>query len=289
LSIIADSLRYSGDLKGALETVLEAESEVQKSYFPNEYARVASLQNVMWRHAMILGADGQISLGRTDEAIAVLQQVFDLMESAVKMDPNDATNRVLFVQDGRELGKMLRHRNPEAALAVFDHARLRVSEVKDNARARRGEAELLAASSYPLRRLGRAGEAEQRINQALDLLRQTKSYPADAIDVSDELHTVLFALGDHLANRGRLQQATDVFEQLLDKLTASHPDPENDLGHATALSGIYDALTRLYRRAGLSEQANRTSELRIKLWQNWTRKLPASPFIQQELSAAQTP
>jgi tetratricopeptide (TPR) repeat protein len=289
LSIIADSLRYSGDLKGALETVLEAESEVQKSYFSNEYARVKSLQNIMWRHAMILGADGQISLGRTDEAIAELQQAFDLIESAVKKDSNDAGNRILFVQDGRELGNMLRHRNPAAALAVFDHARRRVSGIKDNARARRGEAELLAASSYPLRRLGRVGEAEQRINQALDLLRQTKSYPADAIDVSDELHTVLFALGDHLADQGRLQQATDVFEQLLDKLMASHPDPENDLGHATALSGIYGALTSLYRRGGRSEQANTTSELRIKLWQNWYRKLPASPFIQQELSAAQTP
>ena len=184
---------------------------------------------------------------------------------------------------------MLRHRNPAAALAVFDHARRRVSEIKDNARARRGEAELLAASSYPLRRLGRVGEAEQRINQALDLLRQTKSYPAEAIDVSDELHTVLFALGDHLADQGRLQPATDVFEQLLAKLMASHPDPENDLGHATALSGIYGALSRLYRRLGRSEQANTTADLRIELWQNWNRKLPASPFIQQELSAAQTP
>ena len=93
---------------------------------------------------------------------------------------------------------------------------------------------------------------------------------------------------DHLADQGRLQQATDVFEQLLDKLMASHPDPENDLGDATALSGIYGALTSLYRRVGRSEQANTTSELRIKLWQNWNRKLPASPFIQQELSAAQT-
>jgi len=289
LSIIADSLRYSGDLKGALDTVLEAERAAQKGYFSTEDIRVNLLQNIMWRHAMILGADGQISLGRTDDAIAVLRQAFDLIEEAAKKDLNDASIRILFVEDGRELGNMLRDRNPEVALAVFDHARLRVGEIKNNAKARRGEAQLLAASSYPLRRLGRAREAGQRINKALDLLRQTNNYPADAINTSDELHTVLLALGDHLADEGRLQQATDVYQQLLDKLMASHPDPENDLVHATALSRIHGALTSLNRRNGKSEQANTISQLRTKLWQNWNRKLPASPFIQEELSAAQTP
>src|SRR5262249_27609092 len=174
------------------------------------------------------------------------------------------------------------YRDPKRALAVFDHALFRLSEVKDNAQARRGEAQLLASSSYPLRRLSRVDEAQRRIDQAFDLLRQTTSYPATTISTDDETETVLRAFGDQLADTGRTQRAIEIYQELLDKLMASHPDPENDLRHATALSRIYEALTRLHLRNGASQQAESTSALRLKIWQSWNRKLPNSAFIQHE-------
>ena len=286
LTIIADSSRYLGDLEGALKTVDQAKSLLENYNFPNEVYRANSLFGILWRKGLILGADGQISLMRPDEAIVLFQQAFDLIENMAMKDPNDSLFRMLFVSAGREFGNVLRYRDPKRALAVFDHARFRLSEVKDNAMARRGEAQLLAASSYPLRRLNRSGEAGDRIDNALDLLRQTKSYPATTISTDDETEAVLRALGDHLAETGQTQRAIEIYQELLEKLMASHPDPENDLRHATALSRIYGALARLHLRNGALEPARLNSALRLKIWQNWNRKLPNSIFVQRELSAA---
>jgi hypothetical protein len=67
---------------------------------------------------------------------------------------------------------------------------------------------------------------------------------------------------------------------------ASHPDPENDLLHATTLSRIYGALTQLHLRNAEPDHAKATSALRLKIWQNWNRKLPNNAFIHRELEAA---
>src|SRR5439155_12775990 len=135
-----------------------------KTEWRDEFQPVTTLANVLWRNGVILGADGQISLMRPDEAVLVFQQAFDAIEEIAKKDSNDASGRILFIQVARELGNILNRKNPEGALSVFDHALLRVREVKNNARARRGEAQLLAASSYPLRSLHRIPEARQHID-----------------------------------------------------------------------------------------------------------------------------
>ena len=286
VSIVADALRLSGDLDGALKTIEEARSSLETYNTTDEAQRLILLSAVLWRQGLILGADGQVSLMRSDEAIAAFQQAFDLVEDAAAKDSSDARSRILFVQDGRELGNLLRHQDPQRALAVFDHAIQRVREVKDNAKARRGEAQLLAASSYPLRRLNRIGESRQRIDKAFELLREVKAYPANVIHTDDEAETVLHALGDHFADTGDFQRAVETYRELLDKLLASHPDPDNDLSDATVLSHLYEALTRIARRSGDSEQADTISGARLKLWQNWNRKLPNSVFVQRELTAA---
>src|SRR5262249_43813611 len=125
-----------------------------------------------------------------------------------------------------------------------------------------------------------------RIDKAFELLRQTNSYPVAIISTDDETETVLCALGDQLADSGQTQRSIDVYQELLDKLMASHPDPENDLRHATALSRIYDALAQLHLRNGAPGPAALNSALRLKIWQNWNRKLPGSIFVQRELTAA---
>jgi len=286
VSIVADALRLSGDLEAALSTIEEARSSLETYNTPDEAQRVVLLSAVLWRQGLILGGDGQVSLMRSDEAMTTLRQSFDMIEEAAAKDPNDARSRILFVQHGRELGNLLSRHDPTRALAVFDHAIQRVREVKENAKARRGEAQLLAASSYPLRQLNRIGESRQRIDRAFELLKEAKSYPANTIHTDDEAETLVQALGDHFADTGDLQRAIETYRELLNKLLASHPEPDKDLSDATVLSHLYEALIRFYRSSGDSEKAETVSATRLKIWQSWNRKLPSSVFIQRELASA---
>jgi serine/threonine protein kinase len=286
LSTVADSLRYKGDLEGALKTIDAADATIAGFTFPNESYRSNALHNLAWRRGMILGADGQISLMREEEAIAAFQHAFDIADGVAKLEPQDASFRVLFQQDGRELGNVLRHRDPARALAIFDHAILRLGEVQKSDKARRGEAQVLAVSSYALRDLHRVGEARQRIDKAIEMLRQIKDYPATVVTDGDEVETVLMALGDHLSETGQSREAQQVYEDLLSKLMASHPDPENDVLHATALSRIYGALAQLHLRNDEPDKAKENSALRLKIWQHWNRKLPNNAYVQRELAAA---
>jgi tetratricopeptide (TPR) repeat protein len=223
LSVIADSLRFSGDPEGALNAIEEARGHAE-SLSPPTHGNSAALFNVLWRQGVILGEDGQINLNRPDEAIVVLQEAFDIIEGLANQDPNDASSRVLFKSSGRELGDILRWRDPERALAVYDRALSRLGEIKNkNQQSRLGEAELMASSSYALRRLHRDAEANRRIDAALALVRELKTYPAEAVTPGDETATVLHARADHLADTGQFQGAADVYQELLDKVLASHP------------------------------------------------------------------
>jgi tetratricopeptide (TPR) repeat protein len=225
-------------------------------------------------------------LNRPVEATAALQRAFGLIEEWAQSDPNDAWVRMLFDQAGRELGAILRERDPRRALEVYDLALRRLAEVRDNPTARRGQAGLLAGSSYALRRLNRTGEAKDRIEAAFRLLRETNDYPADRIGTDSEAEPALRALADHYAETGQPYRAAEVYQELLDKLMAAKPDPVNDLRHATKLAHIYEALAYLNRRNGRSDRAEVFSALRRDLWLRWNDKLPANAHIHRQLQAA---
>jgi len=286
LSVIADSLRFEGDLEGALKTIREARTIVESIDFPTETARVRSLESVLWREGVILGQDGQVSIGRPDEAIELLQKAFDLIDRLAEKDPNESSSRILIAQDARELGAILSHRDPERALAVYDHAILRVREIQNNLKARRAEARLLGLSSYVLRRLNRVNDAKQRIDAAFQLLRDTNDYPADRIILLDETEVVLRAWGAHLADTGQPQRAADVYQELLDKVIATNPDPANDLRNATGISRIYEALASLHLQNGKPAESQAMSARRVELWRQWDRKLPQNPYVQRQLASA---
>jgi tetratricopeptide (TPR) repeat protein len=286
LSLIADALRFSGDLEGALQVITDARRDLKATTsFPNPGTRLTTTFGVLWREGVILGSDGQISLGRPDDAIASLQEAFDLIEGFVKTDADDARGRLLFASAGRELGNILRHRESERALAIYTHAIRRLREVKNNTSARRGEAELMAASAYALRRLKRPDEAQAQIEGAFQLLRDTNAYPADRVVPGDEVDSVLRSWADHLADTNQLQQAAGTYQELLDKVIASRPDPQNDLRDATALSP-YESLGDLDARSGHADLAHAMSSRRIELWQGWNGKLPHNPFIRRQLELA---
>ncbi len=87
------------------------------------------------------------------------------------------TSRVRVGTTGRELGDILRWRDPAAALAVYDVALARLAEVRNNVAARRDQALVLANSSYALRRLGRQADGRRRVDEALASCRKHATIP----------------------------------------------------------------------------------------------------------------
>jgi len=286
-SLLANVLRYSGDLDGALQSVSEARSLAESIRFPDEPQQALTLYPILLRQGWILGEDeDSIGLGRPAEAVEPLRKAFDMVDRQAAKDPDDAAMRDRVSTVGRLLGDNLRYLDPAQALAVYDRALGRVREVKDNVRARREEALLLARSSYVLDSLRRGGEAGARIDSALDLLRATGDYPAAKIELGESTDAVIRALGDHAAEAGRPERAMEVYRDLLEKAMASKPNPGADLRQANDLSQIYRALARLYRKAGERGAAESLDARRVELWRGWNVRLPGNPLVQRRLSAS---
>jgi len=289
LNILADLLRISGNPEGALTAIREAQRTLEKAEFANEVSRRSTVFASILREGLILGEDGDVNLGRQDEAVPVLQRAFDLVEEGARKDPNDASVRILVGSAGRELGAILRHSDPGRALEIYDLALLRLREIGNSAKARREETKLLAGCSYALRALNRTAEAKERIDAAFRLLAATKDYPAASAEPGEEADTTVRALGDYLAGTGQPRQAAEVYGELFGKIMASKPDPRNDLRHATKISGIYQALAELNRRNGESGKSESMFAIRVELWRHWDQKLPRNTFVRRQLDAALLP
>ncbi len=287
LTVIANARRYQGDLDGALRAIREARSmSTQIAARPNETQRMFDLYPLLLREAFILGEDRGISLDRPEEAAALLRQAFDLHEAGARRDPDDTTSRVRVGTTGRELGDILRWRDPAAALAVYDVALARLAEVRNNVGARRDRALVLANSSYALRRLGRQADGRRRVDEALAILQETRDYPADRVSLDSPLYSVLQARADQDAAEGRLAGAVRQYTDLLAKVMAAGPDIEHDLRDANSLSLLYRDFARLYRDAGGSAEADALDARRLALWQQWNRTHPDNPFVLRQLTDA---
>lgn len=283
-SIVADARRAMGDLTGSLQAIVKARSAVERDD-PNAYLHWSYLFNVLWREGLVRGAANGPSLGQTAEATAVFQQAIDVLEREAAKDPNEAASRMRFASAGRELGAVLRDRSPERALAVYDLAIARLGQVQKNARARRGEAELLAGSSYALRKLKRFDQAKQRIDKAFALLRDTKDYPAKAVTLDEAASTTLLALGDYHAEMGQSKLAAEVYEDLLQKVMAAKPDPERDLRHAAGVASIFGTLGGLRQRNGDAGKGKELLARRLQLWEHWNKKLPNNAYVLRQLDS----
>jgi tetratricopeptide (TPR) repeat protein len=110
LSLLANALRYQGDLEGALSTIQEARSIAEKSVYTNDTVRMIDLYGILYREGLILGEERGINLNRPEDAIEPLQQAFDLTESAARKDANDYTSRSREATCGTHLANILRDR-----------------------------------------------------------------------------------------------------------------------------------------------------------------------------------
>ena len=192
-SMIANARRLQGDLESALIAIREARSFLDRMTFSSETVRMLDRYPLLLREGFILGEDHGISLERPDEAVVPLNEAFILTEEAAKRDSNDSTSRNRVGTSSRELGDILRWRQPDQALAVYDTGLRRLREIPNNVRAQRDQALILANSSYALRNLKRHGESERRLSEAVAILTETKDYPAERITLDGPLFAVLQA------------------------------------------------------------------------------------------------
>jgi serine/threonine protein kinase len=289
LSILANALRYQGDLDAALSTIREARAVSQKATYASETARFFNLYGLIHREALILGEADAINLDRPAEAIELFEKAMDMTEEAARKDPRDSASRGRLGTTARGLGDLLRDRDPRRAVRVYDLGIQRLKEAGNGLNTRRELAALLAKSSYALRRLGRRAEAKARIDTALGILKNTKDYPADRIRLASQSYWIACALADYEADAGNPSGALGTYEQLLDAIMAAGPEPFKDLRDAPKVSRIYEALSVLYTRTGSPAKAEVMKSRRLELWRHWQVELPNNPFIERQLNAANAP
>ena len=283
---LADTLRQSGDLEGALKTSNQAVELEQQQAATGHAALLINLGYALNTKGMILGrADAEPSLGRSAEALAAFQKAIDIAEELTKKDSIDFLSRYAEANYALEAGNVLRHRDSRRALAVYDQAIARIREAKSNSSTQRAEAELLSASSYPVRWMGSTAKAQQRIDRAFQLLSDTHTYPADKIEPMSDAYHALQAQADQYSETGQTQKAIDMYQQVLEKLGAWGSKPDDDLRDATCISRTWTALAELLRRVGRADEAKRLEAQRTELWDHWKAKLPNAQFLlRQSLS-----
>ncbi len=217
------------------------------------------------------------------EAAEPLQKAVEITEDAARKSPGDYASRDRLATSARQLANTLRHRDPQQALSLYDLVIRRLGEIRNNLRARRELALVLADSSYALCSLHRYPEAKQRIDSAFTILKETKDYPAERILLESETFAALIALADYDLSQNEPQRAIDIYEELLQKVLASKPDVVMDLRDANGVGRLYKALIAVYRSNGDSGKANAMESRRIALWRQWDHKLPNNSFIARQM------
>jgi hypothetical protein len=93
------------------------------------------------------------------------------------------------------------------------------------------------------------------------------------------------ALADYYADTGRLQEAIQKYQELLQKVMASKPAPDRDLRDANSISLIETALSALEKKAGHTEAAAALDRSRRERWEHWNTALPKNSFILRQLAS----
>ncbi len=290
-NMLAGALTGLGDLEGAQGAVRQARQlweQLLRDEGDTYYTRLILCQT-RCREGLLLGEDGGINLNRPEEAAARLREAFDALEKFAQMDRNMYEIRTAIATAGHYLGDLLRRRNPQRALEVYDHSLMRVREVPDDVAARRLEVLLLAGSSYAARRMHRESDASARIEAAFRRLRDIGDYPAAVLKPGSEAAITLRALADHDAETGQLDEAIRKYQELRSGLLASNPDVRSDLLDAISLTTLDASLAVLLRRAGAVDQAAALEAGNREIWRGWDRRLSNNPFVLRKLAAVELP
>jgi serine/threonine protein kinase len=275
-----------GDLDEALTAIQESVKLLDPgAEWLSKGGQTRNFQLALVYEGRILGEDNSVSLGRPEEAVQVLDRAFRSADEYVHRDPNDHSSRGNLAMAGISMANILRHTDARRALDIYDHTLRHLAEAQNDVHLQRFEVNLLAGSSYALRQLGRGSEARQRLEAALERLKQLKFYPADKIDLGSEAADTLRALADFEADNGNLPRAIEMYQKLLTQIEPTESDPEFNLEDAVHLSTICNSAAILYRRSRHVDQASALEARRLEVWRRWDRKLPNNPFVRRQLAA----
>jgi len=279
--------RDRGELDEALHDIREGTRILEPDPGTTHPAasRVMNLVAVLAEQGKILGDEHDVSFSRPQEAAVPLERAFRLCDEFVHQDPNDANSRDSLSRAGIALADVLGHSDPRQAVEVSDHVLRHLAEIKSNATFRRFESQALVGSSYSLRRLGRSAEAHERLTAAFERLKQLKLYPADRITLGSEVDYALRGLADDEADNGHVSRAIFIYQDLLQRILAAKPKPEDSLADTARLSHLYSSSAALNQRAGKADVASALDTRRMALWQHWVRHLPDNPFVLRQVSA----
>jgi len=280
--------RDRGELNEALIDIRRAVQVLTPAPAPGvpDQGRMANLALALSREGAILGEIDHVSLAQAADAVKPLERSFQISDDYAHKDPTDSLNRGHLQPAVMILARLLRDSDATRSLALYDHLLLHLGEIKNNAQFRRYEARALAASTYPLARLGRLNEARERLDGALGTLKDMKLYPAQQVELGSEVDDALRAEGDLEASRGDVPAAIRTYTTLLELVMASKPAPDDDLADAVDLSRLYASLASLEHRADHDGDAGSLDRRRLELWQRWDRKLSGNALVRRELDAA---
>jgi len=285
LSTLAMVLRRNGELEQALTLLREARGIYDKAEYPDERTRMMATYTILSREGLLLGEDESVSLGRGAEGVVPMIAARDLSEKWVAMDANDVSSRDRSAKMARVIGDIQRHKDPKAALATYDLGIQRSREVR-NVVGRHDEARLLAKSSHPLRRLGRAEEGRRRLDQSLEILRALGDYPPPAKSMAGEVDTVMRELAEHERETGNPKRAREVYEELLRWLEERGQGAPKTLLMANDLSRLYAAMEKTYEALSVSTEVEKFRAKRLQIWTDWDRKLPGNSYVTRQLRDA---
>jgi serine/threonine protein kinase len=286
LGVLSIALRRRGDLEEALRSAREASAVLSAMVGEAPDLRF-NLHNALLREALVLCEDDGPSLGRVDEALEKYEAALAAVKASYDTDPSDFRAVAGIANVSRDYGDVLRHRSPQDGLRVFDAA-LAPLRATWNQRAKQEAASLLAASSYPLRALGRTDEAFARIDEAIVVLKETGQVDEDNIEPFAEVETTLLALGIHYLETGHPAGALDVLMRLAERLDGSNLNPHTDLRDAASLSRTWSAIERACMILGDPRQADSWHARRRRLWDEWTERRPDNVFVRRQRDAVCT-
>ena len=278
--------REKGEIDEALRAMRESIRLLAPGNGEMQSGRLQPYGLALIREGQILGEPDSISLNRPGEALRSYQQALDIGLEFARRDASDFQSQYRIFSVESKMADILRDKEPARALAMYDDAMRRLAAVAANAATLRNEVETLAASVYPLLRLGRLVDARERLDVALDRLRRMNLYPASQVEPDSAADLALRAQAEYEAASGNLRTGEELYQKLIHLVLESQPQHETILGDAVALSTLYTAAASLHRRAGNTDAAADLEARRLEIWRIWDTKLPNNAFVRHQLEAA---
>src|SRR5262249_17249616 len=141
-----------GDLDQALKAVQESTLFLDPgAAWTTKRGQAGNFQLALVFEGRILGDDNSVSLGRSEEALNVLDRAFRIADEFVHGDANDHTYRGNLAMAGIPLAGIHSHSDAARALEIYDHTLRHLAEAGGDVHLERFEVNLLAGSTYSLR------------------------------------------------------------------------------------------------------------------------------------------